>query len=54
MINQESVASCRVLNGGYLGTKSKVVGQVEEEVFLRLMDGIFLIYFFIMNLASLM
>ena len=40
------MASCRVLDCGYFGTKSKVIEQVEEELwlflpFLRLMDGIF-------------
>ena len=47
------MASRRGLNCDYFGTKSKVIGQVEEEMislpFLRLTDGIFL-----MNLASLM
>ena len=32
VINQKSMASCRVLNCGYVGTKSKVIGQVEEEL----------------------
>ena len=41
------MASCRGLNCGYFGTKSKVIGQVEEELwfflkpFLKLTDGIF-------------
>ena len=36
------MASCRVLNCGYFGTKSKVIGHVEEELpFLRSTDGIF-------------
>ena len=46
VINQKSMAPCRVLNCGYFGTKSKVIWQVEEELwfflpFLRLTDGIF-------------
>jgi len=36
------MASCRGLNCGYFGTKSKVIGQVEEFLpFLRLTDVIF-------------
>ena len=32
VINQKSMASCRVHNCGYFVTKSKVIGQVEEEL----------------------
>ena len=32
VINQKCMASCRVLNCGYFGTKSKAIGQVEEEL----------------------
>ena len=32
VMNQESMASFRVLNCGYFGPKSKVIGQVEEEL----------------------
>ena len=32
VINQKRMASCRVLNCGYFGTKSKVIGQVQEEL----------------------
>ena len=50
-MNSKIMASCRGLNCGYFGTKSKVIGQVEEELGfilpLRLTDGIF--YFFLFN-----
>ena len=36
VINQKSMASCRVLNCGYFGTKHKVIGQVEEELWFCL------------------
>ena len=32
VINQKNTASCRVLNCGYFGTKCKVIGHVEEEL----------------------
>ena len=32
VINPNIMASCRGLNCGYFGTKSKVTGQVEEEL----------------------
>ena len=32
VINPKIMASCRGLNCGYLGTKGKVIGQVEEEL----------------------
>ena len=36
------MASCRVFNFGYFGTKRRMIRQVEEELlFLRLMDGLF-------------
>ena len=46
VISPKIMASCRGLNCGYFGTKSKVTGQVEDELwfflpFLRLTDGIF-------------
>ena len=46
VINPKIMASCGGLNCGYFGTKGKVIGQVEEELwffksFLRLTDGIF-------------
>ena len=34
--NQRSMASCRVLNCGYFGTKRKAIGQVEEELWFFL------------------
>ena len=51
------MASCRVLNCGYFGTKSKAIGQVEEELgFFGVFFTIFKIdgWIFFMNLASLM
>ena len=36
VINPKIMASCRGLNCGYLGTKGKVIGQVEEELRLSL------------------
>ena len=32
VIDQKSMASCRVLNCGYCGTKSKVIGKGKEEL----------------------
>ena len=54
MINQKNTASCRVLNCGYFGIKSMVIGQVEEEFFFRFTDGIKKKKKKKMNLASLM
>ena len=34
VINPKIMASCRGLNCGYFGTKSKVIGQVEEELWI--------------------
>ena len=50
MINQKNMASCRVLNCGYFGIKSMVIGQVEEEFFLKIYGW----HLKKMNLASLM
>ena len=36
VINQKIMAPCRVLNCGYFGTKGKAIGQVEEDLFLKL------------------
>ena len=36
VINPKIMAPCRGLNCGYFGTKSKVIGQVEEELWFFL------------------